>query len=244
MSFFVRFLLSFLLVFGVAHARDEGDVKQRLQASEPWLYALYAQYPQYHDKLATYAIQQGFFEPANVLVTTLHELIHIDSAAHGAYSVAGQYLAPYVSKAAWPYLNNADVSAYLSSQDIARLGLIYQGYIRATPGNRLGNVLDEINAYSQTLPFLCDEAPPQAITHIQNLIGHLALVDLYLRTLSERFPEQYRRLTMNKVSRGALETLVAAAYNTLNACYRRGLREADPSKVQKDATSAFAEQSK
>lgn len=235
-------LLVLLTVFGFACAAEQGDLQQRLKANEPWLYALYTRYPQYHDQLATYAIQQGFAEPASVLTTTLHELIHIDSAAHGGYSVAGQYLAPYVTNAAWPFLNNADVSTYLSPQDIARLGQIYQGYIRGTPANRLGNVLDEINAYTQTLPFLCSVAPPQAVNHIQNLVGHLTLVDFYLRTLANRFPEQYRKLAANKTSRGALETLVAAAYTTLNLCYRRGLREADPSKVQKDATTAFAEQ--
>lgn len=194
--------------------------------------------------MALYAAQQGFFEPENVLATTLHELIHIDSAAHQGYSVAGTYLAPYVSHQSWPFLNNADVSAYLSPPEKSALGLIHSSYIRLTPQNRLGNVLDEINAYTQTVPFLCQEAPGQSITHLNNLVGHLTLVEFYLRTLRERFPEQYRKLTANRVSRGALETLVANAYKTLNLCYQLGLQEADPRKVRKSETTAFSEQPK
>lgn len=238
----IRHLLFIWLVINTAYAGDDINIRDRLQSSYPWLHVLYQRYPQFHDRLATYAIQQGFHEPPNVLVTIVHELIHIDSAAHNAYSVGGRYLAPYVNKSAWPYLNNADVSAYLTPQDVTRLGLIYSSYIRATPSNRLGNVLDEINAYSQSLPFLCAEAPPQAVIHVQNLTGHLTLVDFYLRTLANNFPEQYRKLASNRVSRGALETLVANAYTTLNVCFRGGLREADPTKVQKDATVTFSEQ--
>jgi len=237
-------VFSAFLVCVAPPSSGAGDPKARLQQRSPWLYGLYEAYPQFHGQMALYAAQQGFLEPENVLVTTLHELIHIDSAAHQGYSVAGTYLAPYVSHASWPFLNNADVAAYLSPSEKSALEPIYSSYIRQIPQNRLGNVLDEVNAYSQTVPFLCQETPGQAVAHLHNLVGHLTLVEFYLRTLRERFPAQHEKLTKNRVSRGALETLVANAYKTLNLCFQLGLREADPRKVPKSATEAFSEQPK
>lgn len=245
MSTFRNLLLAglFALITAPSSAQTT-DAVNRLQRREPWLYRLYAQYPQYRDRLATYAVQQGFVEPENLLATSVHELIHIDSAAHQGFSVGGAYLAPYVARSAWPFLTNADVAAYLAPAERARLGLVFSVYVKLNPSNRLGNVLDEINAYTQTTPFLCAEAPRQAVVPLENLIGHIMLVEFYLRTLAERFPDQYRKLAADRVSRGALETLVASAYTTLNTCHQLGVAAADPRPVPKNATRTFAEQPK
>lgn len=217
-----------------------GDHHALLKAEFPVLDALYQRYSAYQPRLATFAIQQGFIEPAEVLATVVHELIHVDSAANQGFFIGGGYAAPYVAHSSWPYLNNRDVVNYLTPKDRTSLGPIHGAYMLNSPLNRLGNVLDEVNAYAQTIPFLCIASPSRAPTHIQAMNGHLVLVDAYLRILSQRFPDQYQKLAANRVSRGALETIVASAYQSLNACHARGVAGGDPSLVPKTATQDFA----
>ncbi|CAG0962009.1 hypothetical protein RHDC4_00747 [Rhodocyclaceae bacterium] len=234
-----RFLAILAFIAAPAFAGSV-DPRTTLASGFPFLDALYQRYTAYQTQLSTFAIQQGFIDPAEILGTVVHEMIHIDSAANGGFNIAGTYIAPYLTPTAWPFLNNRDVTAYLTRDEIAHLGMIYGSYMRSSPTNRLGNVLDEINAYSQTIPYLCTTAPARAPAHVQALTGHLALVDVYLRILADRFPEQYQKLAASRVSRGALETIVAGAYRALNGCYAQHIAAADPRLVLKSATEAFA----
>lgn len=231
-------VLSFVFVLqSLAFAADPHAL---LQSSYPALSALYQRYPTHHIQLSTYALQQGFTDPVEVLAISVHELLHIDSAAHQGFNIQGTYYDPYLAPRAWPYLANRDITPHLTPDDITRLGQIHSAYLRRTPTNKLGNVLDEINAYTQTIPFICTNAPARAVPHLQALVGHLTLSNIYLRVLAAHFPDQYQRLAGHRISRGAIETIIANAYITLNACHRQGIVAADPNPVAKAATQAFA----
>lgn len=222
------------------------DPLDYLKASEPSLYLLYQRYPGYHKQLGAYADMQGFEQPVENLATVVHELIHIDSFVHRGYGhyKDGNYFEPYLAIGAWPALNNREIESYLSPEDISSLGMIYTQYLKNTPQNSLGNILDEVNAYSQSLPLICGYASYRAAPHLRAFIGHINLVEVYLKVLSRSFDAQYRQLTQNQISRGALETIVADAYKTLNQCYRMGISEADPRAVLKVNTRAFAAQAR
>lgn len=211
-----------------------------LKKSNPNLFTLYQAYAPSHGKLHDYATIQGYRTPAEIIATIVHEIIHIDSLAKQGFYIDGAYYAPHLSPSAWPSLNNGTLTAYLTPNDIIALGPIYQHYMLNTPKNTIANELDEINAYAQTIPFICTNAPQKATQHLRALTGHIVLVDIYLRTLAQSLPDQYRKLARNKASRGALETIIANAYTTLNACYRSGIIDADPRAVPKSYTKAFA----
>lgn len=213
---------------------------EALKSSNPNLYALYQAYSQNHAQLADYAIMQGFQRPTENLATVLHEIIHIDSHAHRGYYIGGAYYAPYLSPNAWPTLNNSALLPSLSAADISSLGPIYTQYMPNAPKNTIANELDEINAYAQSIQLICANAPQEAAKHLQALTGHLALLDIYLGTLSASYAPQYHQLVNNRTSRGALETIVANAYTTLNQCYRQGATDSDPRGIPKTNTQAFA----
>jgi hypothetical protein len=229
-----------LLLPGMALASADSLLAQQY----PALAALYAKYPRYHAQLSDFAISQGFADPVENLATVVHELIHIDSAAHQGFFIDGTYYAPYLTVNAWPSVTNKEIENRLTDTDRAVMGPVYFGYLNNTPKNTLGNVLDEINAYTQTIPFICANSPQTATRHLNILAGHLAMADSYLRILAARYPDQYRTLSTNKTSRGALETIIANAYTTLNICYRMGITAADPRPIPKASTSTFAAQSK
>lgn len=211
-----------------------------LRKSNQSLYTLYQVYAPNHKQLSDYAIMQGFQRPTENLATVLHEIIHIDSFAHQGYYIGGTYYAPYLTPSAWPTLNNSGLLPDLSADDITALGPIYAAYMPNAPKNTIANELDEINAYTQTIPLICANAPQEVAKHLQALTGHLTLVDIYLRTLATTYSSQYRQLANNLTSRGALETIVANAYTTLNQCYHQGAPDSDPRRVPKTNTQAFA----
>ncbi|MEM8519448.1 hypothetical protein [Janthinobacterium sp. CAN_S7] len=211
-----------------------------LKRFNPGLYALQQTYASNYKQLSEYADMQGFRDPIENLATVVHELIHIDSASHQGYLIEGTHYAPYLTPAAWPTLNNSTLTAAITPTDITALGPIYRQYILNAPNNTIANELDEINAYTQTIPFICANAPHQTAQHLRALTGHIALVDIYLRTLARSFTNQYHQLTRNQTSRGALETIIANGYTALNTCYRAGILEADPRPIPKSSTQAFA----
>lgn len=215
-----------------------------LQQFNSHLYRLYEKYPNYHKQLANYANIQGFSLPVENLATIVHEIIHIDSFTHKAYWFDGTYIEPYLISPAWPTITNQLLAPYITTADRRALGPIYPAYFTNTPNNTLANIIDEINAYAHTVPFICDNAPAQAPRHLQALAGHLALADIYLRTVAQTNPAQYQHLTQNLIARGALETIIANAYKTLNHCHQLGIPEADPRLVPKHYTQAFASQPK
>lgn len=205
-----------------------------------YLDILTARYSHALPALDAYASRQGFTSSAERTATRHHELIHIDSAAHGGFAVAGTYIAPYLSPDYWPALSNRDLVPVLTSDDIYALGPIYTSYLPSTPDNRIQNVLDELNAYTQSLPALCEADSQHALPHVKALAGHVALLDLYLRHLAGRHPDQYRQMATNRVARGALETITSNAYRTLNWCAARVPSAAPVQGIPSIAIRAFA----
>ncbi|MQA40758.1 hypothetical protein [Rugamonas aquatica] len=186
-----------------------------LQTQAPQLARLYAAYPQYGDGLSRYAAGQGFSRPVERLATVVHELIHIDSAAHQGYYIDGVYYEPYLAASAWPSLRNEEVGPWMRGDE---KGNIYSLYMRATPKNTLGNALDEVNAYGQVLPFVCRNEADSADRQIRNLLGQLYVVEAFLRVARMARPEDYRALTRRHASAGALKTITGRAWYALVAC--------------------------
>lgn len=236
-NFMNKVLFLGLLTFSVANASEATDLLNR---SYPNLNRLYQSYPKLHQQLSGYATMQGYQSPIENLATVVHELIHIDSNLQNGYYMNGSYYEPYMSSQQWPFLSNKDIDQNLTQSDIKALGIIHSEYLRNTPQNTLANILDEINAYTQTIPFICQNDPERSSPHLNALSGHVALVDIYLRVLASTQPEQYRKLSGNRIARGALETIVANAYKTLNQCYAMHIPAADPRPIPKSYTKAFA----
>lgn len=186
-----------------------------LQQSAPALYTLYGKYPSLHPVFERYAANQGFRRPAESLATVVHELIHVDSAAHEGFFVDGTYYEPYLRRDAWPSLTLAQVLPYLTEQE--RQGPIAGIYARSAPGNGLGNLVDEMNAYGHVLPFVCRLEAESCGKQVTNLLGFLSLTEGYLRTLRTGQPAQFQRFAQNRQARGAFTLIVQRAWAALRA---------------------------
>lgn len=186
-----------------------------LRVEVPILYRLYAAYPEHHGKLDEYAVRQNFRRPFERLGTAVHELIHIDSYAHQGYFIEGVYYEPYLKRSTWPALSNKDMLQFVKPEDLAG---IYYSYVGNTPGNHLGNVVDEINAYGHVLPFICRHEVESAPTQSSNLLSFMKLQERYLQTLRERFPDEYRTLRTSIEARGVMGEVTLRARKALRAC--------------------------
>ncbi len=186
-----------------------------LEQWSPKLYAIYQTYPQFHTKLAEYARKQGFRQPIEEMATVLHEIIHIDSFVHNGFFVDGTYYEPYVSQGAWPALTNEQLAPHVLPHE---RGIVYDAYVRRTPKNHFGNIIDEINAYGHVLPFVCEREPTSTGKQVRNLIEFLRLAEVYLRTLRVLMPIEYQRLTVRAEARGALVLIIERAWAALRQC--------------------------
>jgi nitrogen regulatory protein PII-like uncharacterized protein len=186
-----------------------------LRVQEPALYKLYIANQRYVKQLTEYAYIQGFRRPIENLGTVIHEMIHIDSAVHEGFFIDGIYYESGVNPAAWPKLTNKDIAPYVAASERE---LVYRIYVLAVPGNHLGNVVDEINAYSHVLEFICRNERDSAGPQIANLMGHLQLQDAYLRILRTMMPTEYQALSYSRESRGAIVTITKRAWKAMRAC--------------------------
>lgn len=194
-------------------------------ALPPHLFNLYHAYPSLHQQLSRYATTQGFTQPHEHLATILHELIHIDSAAHQAFVINGQNFAPYNQPSAWPTYNFSDFRKTRSNNHIAGLqksteNPIYHQYIINAPQNTLANLADELNAYTQTAQWLCETAPKTEQTKTVNSFTHLYQVThAYLKALQTDAPAQYQAfLTKQHQARKLLELVLIKARGVLALC--------------------------
>lgn len=186
-----------------------------LREQRPTLYKLYADHHSYRDALGEYAYRQGFRKPFENLGTVVHEMLHITSAVHQGFYIDGIYYEPYVRPDAWLPLRNKDVRNYMVGEE---RGPIYSVYAANTPQNSLGNVLDEINAYSHVAAFICRNEPESSEKQVRNLVGHLHLQEAYLRTGRTFLPQDYLKMAESREARGAIETLFGRAVQALRAC--------------------------
>lgn len=199
------------ILVGDANANPLGQ----LRTQEPTLYKLYADNKQYSDALKDYARQQGFRNPYENLGTVIHEMIHITSALHQGFFIQGIYYEPYLRNSAWPSLRNRDIAPFLYPGEQSVISAVY---LPSTPNNSLGNILDEINAYSQVASFICQNEPQSSKKQATNLSGHLSLLGAYLRAARLRFPAEYQNVLVSRESAGAVDTLYNNAVKALAAC--------------------------
>ena len=133
--------------------------------------------------LQRYVVQQGFSEPHEQAAVIAHELIHIESARLGAFWISGQGFDGYLASD-WPPTVGRDLQ--LTGAEKAQLGVLYESYLLRNPATTLSNVLDELNAYSQTAGFVCLHFPAGAAKQTGPLLGHLALANAFLKASPPR----------------------------------------------------------
>lgn len=208
------FAILAVLLTNNSMANEESQFRH-LASYSRMLSQLQVQYIDYVPTLSRYANSQGFNQPYENLATTVHELIHIASAHHSGYFIDGNYYEPYVDSRYWPALKNREVLPGIREHE---KGVMVSLYMRSTPDNNLGNVLDEINAYSHVAPFVCQHESQSAEKQVRNLTGLLHIVEAYLRATKALPNEAYTRLVTNPVSSGALATIVTNAWRALMAC--------------------------
>jgi hypothetical protein len=192
-----------------------------LRSQEPQLFALYEEYHSYASGLEKYANQQGFRSPYENLATVVHEEIHIAQASHQGFYIDGIYYEPYLAAEYWPSVRNRDVIKYVL---LGERSLITQVYMPSTGDNGLGSILEEMNAYTHVLPFVCKNERTSASKQVTNLRGFLLVLEVYLRTVRTNSPREYQALLENRFSAGAIQTLTERAWHSLAVC---GYTEAD-----------------
>lgn len=207
-AFWILFLV---FVPGFLYATPIDDLKR----DNPVLARLATEYANYQSGFSQYANQQGFRKPYENLATAIHETIHLASAMHAGYFIDGVYYEPYIGAEHWPSLRNRDIAPLMQSEE---KGIIYSVYMRATPNNNLGNILDEVNAYTHVLGFICRHEPESAGRQAVNLIGHLHVVEAYLRVTRTNRPDEYAKLIGDRLSAGAITTITTRAWSALLAC--------------------------
>ena len=186
-----------------------------LNQTNPALYQLYKDHHHYHQALSDYAKTQGFRRPIENLATVTHEIIHIASAVHEGYYIDGTYYEPYLKEGAWPALTNEQIRPYLQSHERSHISNLYANN---TPKNHLGNLIDEINAYTHVLPYICQNEPESTEKQIKNITGFLHLTEAYLRTLRTALPAEYLRFSKQKETRGAYTLIMQRAWEALKKC--------------------------
>lgn len=204
-------LITSQLFIGSAKA----DPIDELEKQEPSLYKLYVDSKQYSGPLGDYARQQGFRNPYENLGTVVHEMIHIASAMHVGFFIQGVYYEPYLRNNAWPSLKNRDIAPFLYPDEQSVISSVY---LPSTPDNSVGNILDEINAYSHVAGFICRNEPQSSKKQAINLSGHLSLLGAHLRASRTRLPTEYHNLLAMRESAGAIDTIYRRSIQALAAC--------------------------
>lgn len=175
---FVIIIWAPISTFALAIPAPEAD----LAAEAPPLVNVLHLYSAYRPALEHYAQIQGFIRPYEQLATVIHELIHVDSAAHTGYWINGaEYIRPYVTeKQAWPTITNKDIFPKLVEGPIANQ------YARNTPNNTLANCIDEINAYTHVIGFVRTHEPESLSKQVSALEGHIQMAEVYLDEIRKR----------------------------------------------------------
>jgi hypothetical protein len=181
----------------------------------PSLAKLYSQGKAYAPGLEKYAAMQGFNAPFEKIGTVLHELVHIYSATHAGFLIGETYYEPYVKKSSWPSLTNSQITKYVLPSE---QGVIYRNYALNTPNNHLGNVIDELNAYSQVAHFICVNEPTSAPKQLRNIVGHLQLIEAYLRMLRAESLKEYEAMMASPETAGAIQTIVQNSWGAAAFC--------------------------
>lgn len=164
----------------------------------PALHAAYAHI--YEGALKKYAKMQGYLEPGEMAGTVDHELIHIaqahklgyylpDDVADGA-KFQDSFVGPYLTDPVWQQflLPTNEQVMNLMRPPGPMDQFIPRNYGGMTPQNTLLNVVDEINAYRLTGPWICKKSPTQCGKQTRNLSGQLEFAAWHLYYLRTKIP--------------------------------------------------------
>lgn len=169
----------------------------------PEIYRYYA--PLYAAQLSDYARAQGFTEREEEKAVIAHELVHIAQAHNQGYYVDGGYIGPYLLDPVWKDFqlpSNREVVASLAYEQ--RNGFIQRIYAGNTPDNTIANVIDEINAYRLTAPWVClKSSKDRCQKQIVSLSGQIELAAQhlhYFRKMDPTSAERFRSSAPGKLS--------------------------------------------
>jgi len=211
----MRFLPVLLLTAAASTGAEPLAPLELLRAQEPELFRLFSRSGSFTEPLARYAQSQGFRAPVENLGTVVHELVHIRSATASGFFIRGVVYEPYLNAHAWPRLTNHEVSRRIAPQEMS---VITSVYMRNTPANNLGNILDELSAHAQVAPFICRNEPESGNKQVRNILGHLHVQEAYLRVTRQELGSDYRKLLQSRESSGAIYTITQLAWKALERC--------------------------
>lgn len=225
-------LLSLLLANAIPAFASQDT--QLLRQTAPELHALYRAYPSYHGKLEKYAEMQGFKGASEKLITVVHELIHIESASGGGYLIGKQFFSPYMEKQEWPNFSFSEFREVRWRGQVNGLReptetMVFYRYVTNANDNNLMNLADELNAYSQTVPWLCQYFPDQQKNSLTAFRDMTRLTNAFLRALHYAKPTEYQKFFLNqKTARNLLALVVNNSLVGLSQCgIRLPLQEID-----------------
>ena len=213
------------LILLVALAAATSQAAPTLRPLPVDLQALFTAYPALLPTLGAYADSQGFRGPYERLSTITHELIHIDSAAHGAYRIHGQSFDPYNAPRAWPayrfsQFRDAVARTPPTATAIANTA-VFTFYVVNAPDNTLASLADELNAYGQSTHWLCAATPSaeERSKSTQSMRDMLRVTNAFLATLHTEEPSQYAALyARQKPARNLLALTALNALESLTLC--------------------------
>lgn len=218
-QFCLQFILLALIATGVLATPNSPSTLP------PHLSQLYFKYPQMHAVFEKYAKAQGFQGEREQLAVIVHELIHVDSAAQGAYVIDGVGYDPYNRPSEWPNYSFVQFAESIYRSRISTLPAIadtpvFRLYVRNAPNNTLANLADELNAYGQTSDWLCrNTSLSEQVRTVQSLRDMLRVTNAYLLKLKENRIDQYHAFYhQQKPARNLLALTIINALRSLNTC--------------------------
>lgn len=213
----------FAVLLTVSPARPSFAAPQPALSSG--IQALFAAYPALLPTLGAYADSQGFRGPYERISTIAHELIHIDSAAHGAYRIHGQSFDPYNAPRAWPAYRLSQFRDAVARTPPTATAItntaVFAFYVINAPDNTLASLADELNAYGQSTEWLCAATPSseERSKSTQSMLDMLRVTNAFLMTLRTKEPSQHAALYMQqKPARNLLALTALNALESLTHC--------------------------
>lgn len=149
-------------------------------------------------QMREYAKGQGFTDPIENNMTAMHELVHIGQAHHRAFLMDSGWVGSYITDGSfWQgYPTMQEVIAW-SLDNHLTLPQKVKGYITLNPFNKVGNVLDEINAYRLTVDTICTYEKKNCQKSLDYMAGHLALLDLFMQYQDKNKPYLTQKMHAN-----------------------------------------------
>lgn len=187
----MRKLCLIFLIAQTAHAAQWGTTnsfKSSPTASSPnQLLSRYAGTPLV-EVFKQYAQDQGATSQAEMESLVTHELIHVESARTRRFWRPTGDLDGYMGK--W---DGRMATVRYTAQETPKIQPLQDMYLNRNPNNTISNTLDELNAYSLTLPDLCKTARNSAERHLPALAAHLVVLNAALRTEKALWPSSWSR---------------------------------------------------